>query len=179
MDKSMMVLYDEHTIIINAIDAARQSKELIGKNDELYENTIRKLIFFFRSYADKFHHYKEEIILFPEMNKKNEMLADGVIKEMFDNHEDFRDMIRDIENSLNEKKYPEAQQLLEQYAEALLDHIAVENDEVFQMAESLFSADELDKIFFRFEDCDRELGNQLKSELQENLDGIRKNLLMN
>lgn len=179
MNKSMKILYDEHSIIINAIDAARQSKELIGRNDEFYESTIRKLIFFFRAYADKFHHYKEEIILFPEMNKKNEMLADGVIKEMFDNHEDFREMIKSIENSLNEKKYPEAHRQLEQYTEALLDHIVVENDEVFQMAESLFNDNELDKIYFRFEDCDRELGNEMKIELQENLEEIRKNLLMN
>jgi len=177
MDKSMKILYDEHDIIVNAIDTARQAKSLIGKDDSRYENSIRSLINFFRSYADKFHHYKEEIILFPEMNKKNELLADGVIKEMFDNHDDFREKIRNIEASLNEKKYLQAQQQLEAYTEALLDHIAVENDEVFQMAETLFSEDELEKIYFRFEDCDRELGNDRKKELVELSEELRKNIL--
>jgi hemerythrin-like domain-containing protein len=97
---------------------------------------------------------------------------------MFENHSDFREMIKNIETSLDEKKYPQAQQQLEQYTEALLDHIAVENDEVFQTAESLFSEEELEKIYYRFEDCDRELGNAKKEELKELADTLRKNLLM-
>lgn len=178
MTRSMKVLFDEHEIIANAIDTARQARSLIGKEDAAYEKLIHQLIGFFRNYADKYHHFKEEEILFPEMAKRNDLLADGVIKEMFENHEDFREMIRNIEKALNEKKYSEAQQQLEKYTEALLDHIAVENDEVFQTAESIFSEEELEKIFFRFEDCDRDLGNAKKEELKELADTLRKNLLM-
>jgi hemerythrin-like domain-containing protein len=174
----MKVLFDEHEIIVNAIDTARQAKSLIGKYDVSYEKLIHQLIGFFRNYADKYHHFKEEEILFPEMAKRNELLADGVIKEMFDNHADFREMIKGIEASLNEKKYAEAQQKLQQYTESLLDHIAVENDEVFQSSESIFSEEELEKIYFRFEDCDRELGSAKKEELKELADTLRKNLLM-
>ena len=174
----MKVLFDEHEIIVNAIDTARQAKSLIEKDDVAYGKLIHQLIDFFRNYADKYHHFKEEEILFPEMAKRNDLLADGVIKEMFENHEDFREMIRNIESSLDEKKYSEAQQRLEKYTEALLDHIAVENDEVFQTAESIFSEEELEKIYFRFEDCDRELGNAKKEELKELADTLRKNLLM-
>ncbi|MBI4930370.1 MAG: hemerythrin domain-containing protein [Bacteroidetes bacterium] len=178
MNKSMKVLFDEHEIIVNAIDTAQQAKLLIGKDDAAYEKLITQLIGFFRNYADKYHHFKEEEILFPEMAKRNELLADGVIKEMFENHADFRVMIKNIETSLNKKQYPHAQLLLEEYTEALLDHIAVENDEVFQTAETIFSEEELEKIYFRFEDCDRELGNAKKEELKELADTLRKNLLM-
>ena len=178
MNNTMKLLYDEHEITVNAIDAAQQARSLIGKDDIQYEKTIRSLINFFRSYADKFHHYKEEIILFPEMEKKNELLSSGVIKEMFENHENFREMIKEIEKNLNEKKYPAAQKELEQYAEALLDHIAVENDEVFQMAETLLSETELQNMHFRFEDCDRELGIEMKKELAEMAATLRKQLLL-
>jgi hemerythrin-like domain-containing protein len=176
MNQYLKTLYDEHEIITNAIDAAQQAKSLIGKDDALYEDTVRKLISFFRNYADRFHHYKEEEILFPEMNKRNEMLADGVIREMFDNHEDFRDMIRNIEEKLNAKKFPEVQSQLEKYAGALLDHIAAENNEVFPMAETLFSENEMKDIGYRFNDCDRELGEKLKQELSDLADSIRKQL---
>jgi hemerythrin-like domain-containing protein len=116
----------------------------------MYEDTVRQLISFFRSYADKYHHYKEEKILFPEMSKRNELLMDGAIKEMLENHEDFREMIRGIEQFLDEKNYSGARQQLEKYTEALLNHIAVENDEVFLMAESIFTEEELKKISHRF-----------------------------
>jgi hemerythrin-like domain-containing protein len=174
----LKTLYDEHSIIINAIDVARQSKILIGIDNAQYESTIRQLITFFRNYADKYHHYKEENILFPEMNKRNELLVDGVIKEMFDNHEEFREKIRNIEINLDSKMYAQAQTELEKYGEALLDHIAVENDEVFQIAETLFTDDDLEKINHRFQDCDRDLGNKQKEELEELINLFRKKTLM-
>ena len=177
MNKSIRLLFEEHEIIVNAIDVVSEVKSLIGKNDIMYEKTVRELLLFFRNYADKFHHFKEEEILFPEMSKKNELLTDGVLKEMFENHSDFRERIKSVENLLNEKKYPDAQLQLERYAEALLNHIAVENEEVFQTAEAIFSEEELEKIFFRFEDCDRELGISKKLELKEMAETLRKNLL--
>ncbi len=165
MNNALRMLYEEHEIIEQAVKIAKQASSLVGADDGQYERTVLKLIHFFKNYSDRYHHRKEEEILFPEMERKNEMLSDGVILEMLSNHEDFREMIHTIEKSLNNKNYAEAQSRLEQYTEALLDHIAVENDEVFQMAESLFSEDELDKIYFRFQDSDRELGDELKVEL--------------
>ena len=178
MNTYLKLLYDEHSIIINAIDVAKESESLIGKDDERYEKTIRTLINFFRNYADKYHHNKEEMILFPEMEKKNEMLQDGVIKEMFDNHEEFREMIKDIEQNLDAKNFIETQKKLNAYGEALLDHIAVENEEVFQMAESIFDDDELERISFRFLDSDRELGDKRKEELREIADSLSKEIML-
>lgn len=176
MHKTIQMLFDEHEMIVNALDAAKQLKTQIGKNDKQYEQNVRDLIDFFRNYADNFHHHKEEQILFPAMKKKNELLGDGVLKEMFDNHEDFRETTKNIEKSLDEKNYAQAQKQLEAYTEALLDHIAVENDEVFQMAETLLSEDELDKIFYEFEDADIELGSGKKQEYEELVDLLRKTL---
>lgn len=173
MKNPVKVLFDEHEIIQSAIDVAKYAATLIDKNNPEknrdYETLIRGLINFFRVYADEYHHYKEEQILFPEMSKKNELLDDGVLKEMFENHVDFRNMIKSIELFLNNKEYTETQNQLNSYAEALLDHIAVENDEVFQMAESLFEKEELEKIYFRFADCDRELGEANKIKLVNQL----------
>ncbi len=178
MNRTIKVLFDEHEIIVNAIDAVRQAKSLIGKDDVAYENIVRQLLFFFRRYADKYHHYKEEEVLFPEMCRRNELIADGIVKEMLDNHEDFRNQITGVERAIDQKKYADARQQLEKYTEALLDHIAVENDEVFQAAESIFSEEELSKLYFRFLDIDKELGDDKKQELKELADSLRKNLLM-
>ena len=178
MNTYLKLLYDEHSIIINAIDVAKESESLIGKDNILYEKTIRTLIDFFRNFADKYHHNKEEMILFPEMEKKNEMLQDGVIKEMFDNHEEFREMIKDIQQNLDAKNFIETQKKLNAYGEALLDHIAVENEEVFQMAESIFDDDELERISFRFLDSDRELGDKRKEELREIADSLSKEIML-
>lgn len=119
---------------------------------------------FFRVYADGFHHHKEEEILFPEMSKKNDLLGDGVIKEMLENHQDFRDMLQGIENFLEQKNYAKVQQKLMAYTDALQDHIAVENDEVFQVAEALLDPGELERIYFQFCDADRETDDKLSGD---------------
>ena len=170
------MLFEEHEVITNAIDAARHAKHFLGKSDKAYEQTVRDLIKFFRTYGDNFHHQKEEEILFPEMINKNELLADGVLREMTDNHDEFREMLKGMEKFLDEKNYVKAQEQLEVYSEILLNHIAVENVEVFQIAESIFTEDELEKIFCRFEDCDIETGSLEKQELAELADEMRKNL---
>jgi len=174
MKSPIKVLYDEHEVIISAIEITKDAGKLISQNEIAYEMLIRDLLNFFKLYADQYHHNKEEKILFPEMNKKNELLEDGVIKEMLDNHEDFRSMIADIETLLDKKDYLSTQKKLQIYTEALLDHIAVENDEVFQMAETLFDAAELEKIYFRFDDSDREVGGEKKIELLNQLKEMQK-----
>lgn len=176
MKSPIKVLYDEHEVIISAIEITKDAGKLISHNEIAYEMLIRDLLNFFKLYADQYHHNKEEKILFPEMNKKNEFLEDGVIKEMLDNHEDFRSMIANIEILLDKKDYLGTQQMLHIYSEALLDHIAVENDEVFQMAETLFDATELEKIYFRFADNDREVGEGKKIELLNQLKEMQKTL---
>ncbi len=167
MNNSLKMLFDEHEIITRAVEIAKNAKSLIGKNDEEYEITISELIRFFRVYADQYHHHKEEEILFPEMAKKNELLAEGIINEMFDNHNYFRELIRDIELDLEQQNYSEASEKIDEYTEALLDHIAVENEELFQTAYGIFTEDELENIYYRFIDLDRELGETKKMEFTD------------
>lgn len=169
MNEFVKVLYDEHDIIISAIEIAKKTDELIEKDPVKFEYILGQLIHFFRQYADRFHHFKEEEILFPEMKQKNEMIGLGIIHEMLDNHYEFRGLIKQIEHQVVLKKHKEAYALLYEYSEKLLDHIAVENDELFLMTEQLFDDAELERIQFRFEDCDRDLGYESKEELKNSL----------
>ena len=55
MHDSTQLLFDEHTLITKAIDAAIHASSLIGHDDGKYEATVRGLIHFFRQYADQYH----------------------------------------------------------------------------------------------------------------------------
>lgn len=166
MTKAIDLLFNEHELITKAIEQTHAFLSDVANGSRSIEE-MHNRIHFFRNYADRYHHHKEEEILFPEMSKRNELLADGVIQEMLENHADFRDMLADIESTVNAGDIQTLQKQFANYAEALLDHIAVENDEVFHMAETLFSEDELDNIYYRFLDCDRELDEDNKREMEE------------
>lgn len=174
MKNPINILLHEHKIIASAIDIAMQADKLIGNNNELYNNVVTKLLDFFQNYADKIHHRKENLVLFPEMIKKSELLREGLIHEMYDNHDEFQGMINKIEQLLLKNDYLRVQQQLHVYAEALLNHIAVENDEVFQIAESLFNDLELENMYFRFIDTDTEMLLSTKSDLEKRIEELRK-----
>lgn len=169
MNKATTLLFSEHEIIVSAISIISETDNYINTDEDRYEEIIKELLYFFRNYADNYHHRKEEQILFPEMVKRNELLGDSAIKEMFDNHEDFRLMLKYIEAFIESGDYNGSSRLLHQYAEYLLNHIAIEDEEVFQMTDTLFSPDELDNLYFRFEDIDNELGKEEKLNMEQRI----------
>jgi hemerythrin-like domain-containing protein len=177
MDPTQELLFSEHEIVLSAVTLAEKGEKLLARDEAACENILRRLLTFFRDYADLYHHKKEEEILFPEMNRKNALLEEGAIKEMLENHDDFRDMLKSIERFLDKKDFTRALQQLHIYSEALLDHIAVENDEIFQMITVLFDEKEIKDLYFRFLDLDRELGEDKKAALVKSLDQIRQEII--
>lgn len=165
-------MLDEHEIISSAEQIIQLLDHHWEKNEEEYILHMRSLISFFREYSDQYHHYKEEQILFPQLENLDDFAVNSIISELKEHHEMFREHTLVIEKSLDEHQYEKGYKVLCSYMNELLDHIAAENDEVFVMAESLFSESELDSIFFKFKDIDMELGESRKEEHCDKLNEI-------
>ena len=58
---------------------------------------------------------------------------------------------------------------METYLQSLKDHIAAENDELFPMADDLFSPDEIERLYYRCIDKDEELGVARKQEFENHI----------
>lgn len=168
----IQTLMDEHEIISSTEDLIKTLDKQWETDKDNYTNKIKHLLEFFREYSDKFHHHKEEEVLFKELKANPDFILDDLISELEEHHEMFRETVNDIEEALSNEGFEKVQSLLSQFINDLLDHIAVENDELFIMAESLFSEDELERMYFLFEDIDRELGEERKQELAEKLEAL-------
>lgn len=171
IDNPLAILYREHDVIGYAANFVKKINENIGNENKYLTKIAEVLILFFREYADKYHHFKEEEILFPEIQKKNELMGQGIVSEMLTNHEDFRLMLQEIETDLKKGQIEKVFAKFSEYINMLLDHIAVENEELFQAAITIFSKSELEKIRDRFKDFDHEHGLIEK----ENLENMVKN----
>lgn len=168
----IQVLMDEHEII-SSVEARIKGLNNSWQDDaENYKKNVLMLLAFFKEYSDKFHHHKEEEVLFKELRNNPDFLLNEIIEELEGHHEEFRDTIQEIENVLNKEEYEKVQGLLSGYFNDLLDHIAVENDELFIMTESLFSEDELERMYFLFQDIDMELGQKRKQELADSINQL-------
>lgn len=62
------VLIDEHKLILKAVATLKQKVAQTELNKSINPDSITVLVDFFRMYADRFHHGKEEGILFSELS---------------------------------------------------------------------------------------------------------------
>ena len=167
MSNPVELLIEEHEVITKALHNVLDLKNLIIADPDKFKSELTKYLWFFRNYADQFHHLKEERILFLQMKNKKTELGDGVIKEMFDNHDDFREMLTEIETFNDGGNLDKAFQQFEKYNNALLDHIAVEEQEIFEIALTIFNQEELEKLSHQFTDTDRDLGMDYKGSMED------------
>ncbi len=163
------IMYAEHEIIMKAEDVIARNEGLWKNDVEAYTSLVTQLIEFFREYADGYHHHKEELVLFPAINEHPDFVLQELIDEFNEHHVSFREYTQEIEEALSEGNYEKSYAELMAYTSDLLDHIAAENDELFVLAETLLSENELETIFFKFKDIDMELGEERKLEFEKSI----------
>lgn len=170
------LLVKEHDVIIQAVEIVRMLDGFKEFDLAKYDRLTKSLIVFFKEYGDKIHHYKEDEVLFMEMTNHSDFSQPEIIRELTEHHEIFDEKMERIENYLNKKDYFNSQSLLAEYMEELLDHIAVENDELFVMAQSIFSDREMGIMYHKFKDIDYKYGEDKKFEMEKMIDLIKAEL---
>lgn len=160
------MLMSEHDIIKRVETVIHSMDKLWEKDPEKYKAMVTRMLYFFKEYSDKFHHYKEEEVLFPEMRNHPDFVLDEIIEELEEHHVMFREYAKNIKESIENNELEKAHKILNKYISNLLDHIAIEDDELFSMAQSLFTEEQFEKLYFRFKDIDLELGEDFKKDLE-------------
>ncbi len=160
------LLIKEHDVIQEIGNVVTSQNAFWLSDPKGYENNINRLALFFIHYADEFHHKKEEDILFPALQKKNESTGNAIVLELVEQHEFFRDLLQNIRRELKLQNYEIVQSLFETYINSLKDHIAIENDELFPMMDDLCSKDELQRLYYSCIDQETALGLPRKTELE-------------
>ncbi len=81
------MLMDEHRNIERVLDCLERMTVLADTSGHLDGASARQALAFFRGYADRCHHGKEEDLLFPMMEKKGFPRETGPLGIMRDEHE--------------------------------------------------------------------------------------------
>jgi hemerythrin-like domain-containing protein len=168
----IQIMLDEHDIISKTESIIKNLNLLWETDAEKYMEKVKTLITFFKEYADGYHHFKEEEVLFPAIMNHPDFSLQEIIHEFEEHHQGFRDYTKNIVDAIKNGNYEKSYQELNSYLEDLLDHIAAENDELFVLAENLIDDKELEAIFFKFKDIDMDLGESRKIELEQSIETI-------
>jgi hemerythrin-like domain-containing protein len=154
-DRATEVLTAEHRVIETVLDAL----EKLAQNEGSALEDWAKALDFVRNFADKCHHLKEEKLLFPALEERGIPREGGPIGMMLAEHEEGRGYVRAMAAALEAGDRVLLRTQTTAYIRLLREHIMKEDDVLFQMADSILSAEEQQKLLRDFEEHElREMG---------------------
>jgi hemerythrin-like domain-containing protein len=155
---------------VNAIDQMRDEhggiKEMLRILDKFCERLENgeaadlddgaAMIEFLQVYADKFHHEKEERLIFPLLEKLGVPRTGGPIEILLEDHDQGRAYVRGMAEALECLRAGDGEAVrsfaehARNYIRLLTEHIEVEDEAIFDMAEMRLSAAQLEQLAAEF-----------------------------
>ena len=177
-EKATDILSDEHRVIERVLAVLHM---LTTRPVENSLDCWRKALDFFSHFADQCHHFKEEQVLFPAMEKHGIPREGGPIGMMLMEHEEGRGYVKAMLSAipLVEAKNEVAKKILvgkaKAYLQLLKEHIQKEDEILFRIADDVIPADEQKALLRSFEEHEaKEIGEgvhekylKLVEELEE------------
>ena len=180
MATATSTLREEHNAILKMLDATEEVARKIRQGIAVAPGTLSGLLEFFRIFADRCHHGKEEDCLFPLLEQKGLPRDGGPIAVMLHEHDQGRGFIRNMAEASDDYaagRKDSARRWADAalgYAEMLRSHIAKENDVLFVMADRLLSGSDQKDLLEAFEKVETV---KLGAGTHERLHGLMHQLL--
>lgn len=158
------ILMAEHRVIEAVLTCMERATFAIEKGS-LNANSFRQCLAFFRTFADRCHHGKEEDILFPVLEQHGVERAGGPIGVMLEEHEEGRQLLAAIDSALPLAQKGDAAAIARlsraalTYVGLLRDHIKKEDEVLFPLGDQQLDVAEQEKLIDAFRQKERdELG---------------------
>jgi len=152
MNTATKKLENDHVNILRLIDIMEKMILVKSTNTVHFEKTVSLI----KSYADDFHHAKEETLLFPMMVKKGYSIEQGPIAVMLHDHVQGRNYVKSMTDGIesykkgNEAALSKIYENMQGYIILLRSHIAKENNVLFRMADNALSENDQQELLEEF-----------------------------
>jgi hemerythrin-like domain-containing protein len=171
------LLRAEHDVILGVVGAVMRVVESGGRlaDSAFWQNVVA----FFRGFADRCHHAKEEAVLFPSLEARGVPRSGGPLGAMLAEHEHGRELLTSIAElrarlaGADREVRAAFLRAVREYCVLLARHIERENEVLFPIAERLLSrADQREILkWFPAQGCD---GADVQEQLLAIADRIRR-----
>jgi hemerythrin-like domain-containing protein len=149
----MKKLVDEHVLIKKWLALIPEILQTLNLEKEEDRQLVRDGVDFIRSYADKFHHAKEEDILFKYFDENLDILK--VIQE---DHKTGRNHVKAILEALERKDLETLARHLNAYRGLLAEHIKKEDEIMLPWMDQQLSTHQIGELFSKFNRVEEEMG---------------------
>lgn len=141
------MLRDEHEVILRALALLERLGERLEAGRPVDRKALSWLVDFFRTFADRCHHGKEEQHLFPALERHGVPREGGPLGVMLQEHEEGRGLVRVMAQG-DERLTAEA---IRGYLALLRAHIDKENGVLFPLAEQVLPEEERRALVHAFQ----------------------------
>ncbi|HWP84957.1 MAG TPA: hemerythrin domain-containing protein [Terriglobia bacterium] len=147
------VLREEHEVILRALAVLERAGRDLAQGRTVPKATLESLANFFRTFADRCHHAKEEAHLFPALVAHGIAQEGGPVGVMLNEHEEGRALVR----VFAEGDPATAVSAIRRFVTLLREHIAKENDVLFPMADQVLPQQEQREMLAKFDQAETEV----------------------
>ena len=162
MNRAIDMLMHEHRVIEKVLGALLAFAGRLEQGEQNERATLIEFAEFFRNFADKCHHGKEEVHLFTAMVAKGVPQEGGPVGVMLYEHDLGRNFVAGMAKNIPLAAAGDAAALGEfarhalGYVQLLRDHIHKEDHILFPMADRIFSDSDQERLMDAFETVERD-----------------------
>jgi hemerythrin-like domain-containing protein len=152
MNKSVELMMREHDLILEVLASLQAMAEGLASDSSVPRQDIADFGRFFRDFADKCHHGKEEDRLFVKMVEAGFPQDNGPIAVMLAEHDAGRQEVRGLleigagAGPLTEAEKARTIEYASQFVPLLYAHIQKENNILYPMAQNAIAPEELELL---------------------------------
>jgi hemerythrin-like domain-containing protein len=157
MSLPVEILIIEHKLILQAVEAIKKKTDNSQTSQTVNPNDIGVIVDFFRTYADRFHHGKEEGLLFRALaQKKLNADDDKIMKDLMQEHAFARKTVTALEaakesyTSGNKQAFQQVIEKLTTLTTFYPKHIEKEDEHFFYPSMQYFTPQEQKEMIAEF-----------------------------
>jgi len=165
-------LVDEHVLIKRLLALIPAIVEFTESSLRVDRDLILRCVDFIRTYADKYHHMKEEDILFKYVDDKAE-----IIQVMFKDHDTGRGHVRQVVEGAEKGNKAQIKEHLLAYRELLTQHIKKEDEILYPWIDRQLSTTQVGEMFRKCSEADASVGDELPKKYEKFIIELEEKLL--
>ncbi len=162
-------LVDEHVKIKKLLSRIPAIIEGLESKDMIDRKLIESAVYFIQNYADKFHHAKEEDILFKYADETLE-----IISVMHEDHKAGRSFVKLVLAGLEEESKEKISNGLKGYKNLLTEHIRKEDEILYPWIDRGLTTRQVGELMVKFSESDKMFGHSISKEFDEFIESIEK-----
>lgn len=145
------ILMAEHRVIEKALACLAKMADEFEEKNAVETGVAGEVIEFLRTFADRCHHGKEEMNLFPAMEGRGLPVDVGPTAVMRSEHVMGRGFIREMAEAVDRGSSLAFVAAARRYVELLTEHILKEDQVLFPMADKMIPQEEQERLLAAFE----------------------------